>query len=238
MKSTAIKNITSTWKDILHTIFPNICLACQKLPKARDAQFCVECLHQMPYTDHFFIPVNEVMIHLKGRAKIHHGAALLRFREGGIVQQMLHQLKYRHKREVGEVLGDIAGNRFLESSLFILPDVIIPVPIHAKKKLVRRYNQCTVFGEALGKVIGVRCDETILVKHTQTASQTGKSRSERIQNVANSFSINKSQEISGRHILLVDDVVTTGATLEACCMILENHKPKSISILTMAAAES
>lgn len=222
----------------MHTIFPNICLACQKLPKAKGAHFCVECLHQMPYTDHFYIPVNDVVLHLKGRVKIHHGASLLRFREGSIVQQMLHQLKYRQKREVGEVLGEIAGRKLLESSLFTVPDLIVPVPIHQKKKLLRGYNQCKVFGDAVGSVIGVACDENILIKTTETPSQTGKSRTERIENVAQTFQINKPADITGRHILLVDDVVTTGATLEACCLLLSKHKPKSISVLTMAAADS
>jgi ComF family protein len=223
-------------RDMLHTLFPDLCLACRKLPKTRDAAFCVECLHAMPYSDHFLIKENDVTKHFKGRIDIRHGAALLRFAEGGIVQNMLHSLKYKKRKEVGEILGEIAGTKWAQSSLFTVPDVIIPVPVHPKKQRIRGYNQSTVFGYAVGKAINVRLRDDILIKTKESMSQTGKSRTERVENVREVFNLVKPDDIKNRHVLMVDDVVTTGATLEACCLLLRQNGAGDISILAIAAA--
>jgi len=223
--------------DLLHVMFPDLCLACRKLPKTRDASFCVDCLHIMPYTDHFFIKENDVTKHFRGRVTLLHGGALLRFREGGIVQNMLHQLKYKKRREIGEVLGEIAGRKFLDSPLFMVPDIIIPVPVHPEKVRRRGYNQSSVFGMAVGQVIGVPLSDHVLIKDKETTSQTGKSRTDRVVNVEEVFVLKRPDEINGRNVLLVDDVVTTGATLEACCLKLKESGAKSLSILTIAAAD-
>lgn len=222
--------------DMIHVLFPDICLACSKLPKTRDAAFCVECLHAMPYTDHFLLEENDVTKHFLGRVRILHGAALLRFREGSIVQLMLHNLKYKKRREIGEVLGEIAGKKLLDSAIFSLPDIVIPVPIHPKKMQRRGYNQSAIFGKAVGTAINVSFAEDVLIKDTETTSQTGKSRTERVVNVDEVFVLKRQDRISGRHVLIVDDVVTTGATLEACCLKLQEGGAKNISILSIAVA--
>lgn len=222
--------------DLIHVLFPDLCLACSSLPKTRDASFCVDCLHAMPYTDHFLLKENDVTKHFRGRVSILHGAALLRFREGGIVQEMLHHLKYKKRKEIGEVLGEIAGKKLLDSTIFSLPDIIIPVPVHPKKVRRRGYNQSTIFGKAVGAVIKVALADDILIKDTETTSQTGKSRTERVVNVSEVFVLKKPEEISGRHVLIVDDVITTGATLEACCLKLKEGGAKSISVLSIAVA--
>ena len=133
--------------DLIHVLFPDLCLACSSLPKTRDASFCVDCLHAMPYTDHFLLKENDVTKHFRGRVNILHGAALLRFREGGTVQEMLHHLKYKKRKEIGEVLGEIAGKKLLDSTIFSVPDIIIPVPVHPNQVRRRGYNQSTIFGK-------------------------------------------------------------------------------------------
>lgn len=228
--------IKTLGRDLIHVLFPDLCLACNKLPKTRDAAFCVECLHVMPYTDHFILKENEVTKHFRGRVNILHGAALLRFREGSIVQVMLHNLKYKKRKEIGEVLGEIAGKKLLDSPIFSVPDIIIPVPVHPKKVRRRGYNQSTIFGKAVSAAIHVALADDILIKETETTSQTGKSRTERVENVSEVFVLRKPEEISGRNVLVVDDVVTTGATLEACCLKLKDGGAKSISILSIAVA--
>ncbi len=222
--------------DLIHVLFPDLCLACSKSPKTRDAAFCVECLHAMPYTDHFLLKENDVTKHFRGRINIQHGAALLRFREGSMVQIMLHNLKYKKRKEIGEVLGEIAGKKLLDSPIFSLPDLIIPVPVHPKKVRRRGYNQSTIFGKAVSAAIHVSIAEDVLIKETETTSQTGKSRTERVENVSEVFVLNKPEAITGRNVLIVDDVVTTGATLEACCLKLKEGGAKSISILSIAVA--
>jgi ComF family protein len=223
--------------DLFHTLFPDLCLACNKLPKSKGASFCVECIHSMPYTDHFFIKENTVTNHFKGRVKLYHGAAILQFREGSIVQNMLHQLKYKGRREIGEVMGKIAGEKMLNSPLYIRPDIIIPVPVHIKKVKKRGYNQSTIFGLALAECLGLSFRDDILVKSVETASQTGKSRTERVNNVSDVFEIKDNTAFTAKHVLIVDDVITTGATLEACCMSAISGGARQISILCIAAVE-
>ena len=179
---------------------------------------------------------NEVNNHFRVRVNILYGAELLRFKEGSIVQVMLHNLKYKKRKEIGEVLGEIAGKKLLDSPIFSVPDIIIPVPVHPKKVRRRGYNQSTIFGKAVSAAIHVALADDILIKETETTSQTGKSRTERVENVSEVFVLRKPEEISGRNVLVVDDVVTTGATLEACCLKLKDGGAKSISILSIAVA--
>lgn len=233
---TGLSYLKSLAGDLFHVLFPDLCLCCQRMPKAKQASFCVACLHGMPYTDHFIIRDNEVTNLFRGRIGILFGAALLRFREGNMVQQMLHQLKYKKQREIAEVFGTIAGQKMIDSSLFIRPDLIIPVPIHPEKEKRRGYNQSVIFGNAISRVIDVPCNDKILIKSKKTESQTGKTRAERILNVSDVFVLNHPDQIMGKHILMVDDVVTTGATLEACCIQLKTNGAKAVSILTLSAA--
>lgn len=208
------------------------------MPKAKSASFCAECLHNMPYTDHFMIKDNVVTNHFKGRIALEHGAAILKFREGSIVQNMLHQLKYKGRREVGEVMGKIGGDKLLDSPLFVTPDVIIPVPIHPRKVIKRGYNQSSIFGQSIGQALKVNFRDDIIIKTKESDSQTGKSRTDRVANVADVFEVKDQKMLAGKHVLIVDDVVTTGATLEACCMMAKDAGAARISILCIAAAES
>jgi ComF family protein len=224
-------------QDLFHTMFPDLCLACDRLPKAKTASFCVECLQKMPYTDHFKIGENQVTKHFKGRIKLHHGAAILRFREGNIVQKMLHKLKYKGRREIGEVLGQIGAERLLNSSYFDKPDIIIPVPVHIKKVKRRGYNQSTIFGKSISLALDIPFSDDIIIKSLESESQTGKSRTDRIANVSEVFSLRYSHALQGMHVLIVDDVVTTGATLEACCLKAIEAGATTISILCIAATE-
>lgn len=223
--------------DLFHTLFPDLCLACDRLPKVKSASFCVECLHRMPYTDHFKIKENRVTQHFKGRFVLHHGAAILRFSEGGMVQNMLHKLKYKGRVEIGEIMGKIGAERLLHSNLFSKPDIIIPVPIHAKKLKKRGYNQSTIFGKGLGFSLDIPISEDSVIKALETESQTGKSRSERVNNVSDIFVIKDPSVVKDKHVLVVDDVVTTGATLEACCIKVMEAGAATISILCIAATE-
>lgn len=232
-----LSNTNLLLKDLFYTLFPDLCLACNKEPKSSKASFCIECMLEMPYTDHFFQKDNDATKHFKGRINVHHAAALLIFREGSIVQNMLHNLKYKGRKEIGEILGEIAGKKYLESVFFEIPDLIIPVPVHPKKILRRGYNQSSVFGKAVATAIGVEMRTDILVKQIWSESQTGKSRTERVANVDEVFILNIKEEISGRHVLLVDDVITTGATIESCCLKLKEGNIRKISILSIAAAK-
>jgi ComF family protein len=234
---TSCEYLSGLWSDLMHVLFPDLCISCETRPKSKPSAFCITCLHEMPYTDHFDIPVNKISQLFQGRCDVRNGAALLRFREGSHVQSMLHRLKYEGQREIAEVFGALAGEKIWNSGIFTRPDIIIPVPLHTSRLRRRGYNQSAVFGSALGAATNTELSDSILLKIRQNASQTGKSRQERSDNVANAYVLASTSSITGKHILLVDDVVTTGATLEACCNTLEMGQPASISIICLALAE-
>lgn len=229
----------SQWrKDLVNVLFPDICLACNRVPKTADSYFCTNCLTIMPYTDHFELKDNQVTRHFLGRITIKHGAALLYFHKNGLTQHILHQLKYKGKKDVGVVMGELAADKMKSSVLIGDLDIIIPVPIHPKKERIRGYNQSTVFGKSLANGLNLNFRDDVLIKVKNNPSQTGMSRTERIENVTGGFKVNLSEYVSGKKVLLVDDVITTGATLEACCSELLKAGAKEISIVCIAAANS
>ncbi len=233
-----LRKIGNVFELMFKVLFPDLCLACSMRPKSKTTIFCSHCLTSLPLTDHFEVKMNTVKMHLAGRVPLHHGAALLTFRKEGIVQHILHQLKYKNRPVIGKVMGKMAASKLEQSVLFEKPDIVIPVPIHPNKIKKRGYNQSTVFGHSLGKAIHVPCDDTILIKIIENPSQTGKSRTERVDNVAGGFKVVRTSAILNKHILVVDDVITTGATIEACCNILLDAGAGKISVLCIAAAES
>jgi ComF family protein len=232
------KKLFQLWyRDLTHVLFPDLCLSCNKEPKTSKSWFCVSCLHQMPYSDHFEIANNEVVKHFKGRVKLRHGAAILRFKEGSIVQNMLHQFKYRGRKEIGEVFGKIAADKLTNSTLFVSPDVIIPVPIHKNKIKKRGYNQSSIFGKSLAENCSATFREDVIIKTKENESQTGTSRTERVSNVKDGFVIINPESLKLKNVLIVDDVITTGATLEAVIQLVWHCHPASVSVLSIAAAE-
>lgn len=221
--------------DVRAVLFPEPCLGCEAEIRMPDAPFCISCTHDMPLTDHFMHHQNVVFDRLSGRVAIDRGASVLFFTQGGIVQEMLHRLKYQGQREVGQVVGKMAASLWQQQN-WPLPDIAIPVPLHKKKIAKRGYNQSAVFLHALCEELGVRCCEDMLEKDRETASQTGKNREQRAENVRNVFRVTDGDSIRGKHILLADDVITTGATLEACILALQQHAPAAIYVLVMAVA--
>lgn len=223
--------------DLWYSLYPSLCIACFKEPKIRNGHFCTDCLLHMPYTDHFIIKENQVMQKFYGRVDIEFAAAVLYFTSSGPVRNMLHQLKYNRERAVGIIMGNIAGEHCLKSPFFSKPDFMVPIPLHPSKEYKRGYNQSYIFGEGIRQVVDIPLSKTILIKTTKTDSQTGKSRSERILNVRSGFHVAGNDDVRGKHILILDDVVTTGATVEAASMVLKEAGAKKISLLSIAVAQ-
>ena len=224
-------------KNFKNLIFPSFCLACREEEIEENRFFCVRCLLDFPYTDHLENPNNKVVEAFYGRIPITFGGALLYFGKGGIVQEMMHRLKYEQTPEIGTRLGEIAGEKLRSLVPIHHFEVVVPVPIHRKRLHTRGYNQSAVFGRALADASGIPFDEHSFIKHEHTESQTKKTRAERIKNVENSFSVIHPERVKGRHILLVDDVITSGATLEACGKILLAHGAAKISVFSIAVGK-
>jgi ComF family protein len=229
--------VQGIWNDVLHTIFPDLCMACDKLPKIPGAYFCLSCLHELPYTDHFKIKNNSVKNRFAGRIRLQHAGALFIFREKGPIQHMLHKLKYRHKMELGVIMGEMLAKEIMLSPYIKKVDVIIPVPIHNQRKKERGYNQCEIIAQSLSQHSGIPVISDALIKHLHNESQTGKNRGERMENVHQAYQLNQHRNIAGLSILVVDDVVTTGATVESCCLELLRGQPSCIYVAALAAEE-
>lgn len=223
-------------KAVLHLIFPRLCIMCNHDSPIGDQQFCVDCLLNMPYTNHFKRKENHATRKFWGRFDIEHAASLINFYSYSDVRWMIHRLKYEGRKDIAITLGQMTGKRILKSPLYNDIDVIIPIPLHKDKLRKRGFNQAAYFGKAIGEIIKVPVRENVIIKHLYTKSQTKMSRIERIQNVMNSFTLLDKNGIRGRHILIVDDVLTTGATIEACARKLMESDGIKISIATACLA--
>jgi ComF family protein len=171
-----------------------------------------------------------------GRTSIKYTLAFLKFTKEGKVQRILHQLKYKGQREIGEMLGNWYGAELTESGFSRHWDLILPVPLHESKLRKRGYNQSDGFAKGLSESMEVAWSDKVLQRKTATKTQTKKGRWERWQNVEEIFVITEEEMIQKKNILLVDDIITTGATLEACAIELYNKGCKSVSVATIAVA--
>ncbi len=224
--------------NIRELFFPQLCIACRSSPRLKEEPFCLTCQFELPLTDNFFNDKNAFVKHFWGRVPIKSGAALFEFRKDSIVQSLVHDLKYRRKRDVGVLLGSYAARQLLESTLFHVPDLIIPVPISSLRRKKRGYNQSLIFADGIAKTIDAPLHDKILLKIQDTGTQTARSRQERMDKVAGSFKVRKKDLIKGKHILIADDVITTGATLESCASLLLSEGAGEISCLTIAIAKN
>lgn len=224
------------FKSIVNLLFPKVCYACLNLLHDNEDTICVSCRHDLPVTNFHFDADEAIKKVLYGRAKIKQGTALFRFEKKGLVQQLIHGLKYRGYENIGFLLGNWLGSELKTLETYQNIDMVIPVPLHKKKLRKRGYNQVTKFGQQLAKALNADYVDTVLVKVTNTSSQTTKQRFTRWINNDELFAIINTDAIENKHILLVDDLITTGATLEACITVLNKAKNIKISIATMAIA--
>jgi ComF family protein len=200
--------------DFISLFFPRCCLACSGMLVKGEDILCTGCIRDLPKQGNgtFQSMMKE---RLAGRLEICYALAFLKFRKVGIVQHLLHQLKYNNHPEIGVVLGKIFGYELDRIGLSTAFDLILPVPLHPARERQRGYNQSAKFAQGISFSLKVPFDDTILFRVAKTRTQTRKSRLERWENVKGVFALSRS-ELQGKRILLVDDIMTTGATLEAC----------------------
>jgi ComF family protein len=196
----------------------------------------MDCRHDLPITNFHFDNNDSVAKVLYGRAKIENGTALFRFEKKGNVQRLIHNLKYKDHEHIGFVLGNWLGGELKTLESYKNIDVVIPVPLHKNKLKKRGYNQVALFGQQVAEALNADYLDDVLVKVTNTKSQVNKKRLARWTNSDELFTLKNIEAIDNKHILVVDDIITTGATLEACISVLNQAKNIKISIATMAIA--
>ncbi|GAA4067144.1 ComF family protein [Flavobacterium cheonanense] len=198
---------------------------------------CTSCRHDIPLTNHHLSKNNDVYSKFYGRIPIEFASSLMYFHKKGIVQEMIHKLKYKGHQEIGEAIGYWYAEELKDVEELNDVDFIIPIPLHKKRFKERGYNQVTTFGEALSKSWIKSYDETILVRNVYSKTQTTKSILGRAEVVENIFGINYNESHHNKHFLLIDDVITTGSTLEACGRELLKIPGSKISIVCMAMTQ-
>ena len=219
--------------DFINLLYPRICHICEAELLKNEELLCTSCLHDLPITSYHLDNENPVKKVFYGRVKINKATALLHFRKKAGVQHLIHDLKYRGHREIGTYLGKWLGTE-LENTDWSNIEIIIPVPLHKSRLRQRGYNQVEDFGREIAKFLNAEYMDDVLLKISTTQTQTLKNRLSRWGKIEETLQIKNSEKIKGKHILLVDDLVTTGATLEACAHKLLETPDIKISIATMA----
>ncbi|GAA4058019.1 ComF family protein [Flavobacterium chungnamense] len=198
---------------------------------------CTSCRHDIPLTNHHLSKNNDVFSKFYGRIPIEFASSLMYFHKKGIVQEMIHKLKYKGHQEIGEAIGYWYAEELKDVEELNDVDFIIPIPLHKKRFKERGYNQVTSFGEALSKSWKKSYNESILVRNVYSKTQTSKSILGRAEVVENIFGVNYNESHHNKHFLLIDDVITTGSTLEACGRELLKIPGSKISIVCMAMTQ-
>jgi ComF family protein len=221
-------------KTLLHLFFPYSCCGCGTDLLAENILFCIYCQASMPLTRFEFFPSNPIEKIFWGRTDIHAAAAHLYFTTGSAVQHSLHLLKYKSKKEIGIYFGQRMGITLVHSCRFSECEIIIPLPLFSAKEKKRGYNQVTMIAIGLSQQLKIPVVQDAIIRMKKTETQTHKSRIQRWKNMESTFEIRDPQKIYGKHILLIDDVITTGASLEACAQVLQGIPGVRISIACLA----
>lgn len=224
-------------EDFISLFYPRYCRGCyNSLVKGEDL-ICTECLLEMPKSYYHLHHDNPFYQKFRGRLPVKHVMTLFKFVKESRVQHVLHALKYKQQPEIGEMLGRIYGKDLLEADYSERFDLIVPVPLHTSRRKLRGYNQSEEFGKGLSQILEVPCDDTYMVRAAKTETQTHKSKLSRWENVNRIFEVINAASIAEKRVLLVDDVVTTGATLEACGDALLRAGCRELSIACIAATQ-
>lgn len=224
-------------EDFISLFYPRYCRGCFNSLVKGEELICTRCMLEMPKSYYHLQRQNPFYQKFRGRLPVNRVMTLYKFAKGGRVQQLLHALKYRQQPEIGEMLGRVYGQDLIEADYRKTFDLIVPVPLHFARKKLRGYNQSEEFGKGLSRMLEVPCDDTFMKREAMTETQTHKSRLSRWENVSRVFKVTDVNAIAEKRVLLVDDVVTTGATLEACGQALLHAGCRELSIACIAATQ-
>lgn len=225
------------FEDIINIIFPKVCCGCNNSLAKNEELICFECRSKIPKTKFETNDKNELVSRFYGKLEIEHGSSFLYFHKSGLTQKVLHTIKYESMPELGELFGRWYGHELLKHNIEEKVDFIIPVPLHPRKEKIRGYNQSYFIAKGISEVTKIPINNELLVRIHYLSSQTQQTKEQRWKSVSEAFNLVDRSKVVGKHVLLVDDVITTGATLEACGRQLLNNGAAGISIATLAIAK-
>jgi len=221
--------------DFLQFFFPDLCVSCGQILNRQEKVLCTHCLFHIPRTEFHNDIENPVSQLFWGRVKIEYAGSYFYFNKGSSYQSLIHRLKYKGRSDIGIEMGKAYGAE-LRKSVFARADVIVPVPLHPKKIKIRGYNQSEMIAKGLALSLNLPVNTSALIRSESTETQTRKSRFDRFRNMEGKFMVFDISQLEGKHIILADDVVTTGSTLEACATVILEIQGTKVSILTLAVA--
>lgn len=227
----------SLWNDFLSLIYPRSCVSCSKLLLKSEAFICNYCYISLPKSNFHNEASCELDKVFYGRIPLQKAGSYLLFEKSGMVQKILHSIKYQKNEQLAILLGQWYGEALIAHEIFAKSDVIIPVPLHKKKLKERGFNQSEAFAKGLSLSLKIPVNSRNLIRVEYTETQTNKSKIERWENVKDKFELLNADELNNKAILLVDDVITTGATIDACYQALQKANLLQINVVSLAYAK-
>jgi len=234
VKDLTPKRLAKIINEINNILLPRVCFGCNTQLFREEHILCAVCRHDVPLTDHNYLEENEVGRIFYGRIPIKKAASFVFFSKNGLVKNLLHWLKYKNQEQIGSFFGDWCGALLKEDEHLKNIDVVVPVPLHPKKQKKRGYNQVAQFAHKIAENIGAEYCDDWLIKVKNIKTQTKKGRQWRWESSKDAFKLNTSNGRTFKHVLLVDDVITTGATIESCPQTLLQQKEVEVSVLSTA----
>jgi len=226
------------FQTLINLFFPPVCAGCHSFLLSNENVICTVCRHHIPLTNHHLNPENEAFKKFYGRIPVEHTSTLLYFHKKGIVQELIHNLKYKGQEEIGTVLGEWYAEDLQNLEIIQSVNEIIPVPLHRRKLKERGYNQVTNFGKTLSACLNISYNPNLLVRNIYSKTQSKKNLLNRSEGIDSVFDVTFTEKDHNKHFLLIDDVITTGSTLDACSHALLKIPGARISIVCMAMAHS
>jgi ComF family protein len=233
-----LPSLTELKYSITHLFYPRLCEGCAKPLLQSEQLLCISCGLAIPETGYHHLPGNETAMRFAGRIPFINATSYAYFTTDGLLQHLVHGLKYKNKKAIGLYLGRRLGEALATSGWATGIDVIVPVPLHKAKEASRGYNQSLLIAEGIAGALHIPVSSNMLLRIRDTESQTKKTRAERVSNMEDAFIINKKINLRTKHILICDDVLTTGATMEACALALLEATDIQISIASIGIAVS
>jgi len=228
-----MKNI---FHNFLNLFFPDLCVVCKERLSEGEQHICTDCLLLLPKTNFHLQPDNRLEQFFAGRIPFEHIAAFAYFVKGGSIQHIIHELKYNRNPHIGSFIGELCGENLKDSQFITNIDLLVPVPLHPKRQKERGYNQSLEICKGISAVTGIHVDDKVLIRTINNPSQTKNARFDRWKNVENIFSLTDETMFENKHILLVDDVITTGSTLESCAKEILQSSGSKVSIYAVGTA--
>lgn len=227
----------SLWQDFISLIYPRSCICCDNLLLKSEEFICNQCFINLPQSKFEAENESELDKLFYGRVPVQKVGAFLIFEKSGKVQKILHSIKYNGNKRLAFRVGQWYGEKLKEYNVFVMADCIVPVPLHPKKQKQRGFNQSEEFAKGLSDSLHIPVVNDNLIRAEFTSTQTKKSKAERWENVKDKFELMYPERLESKTILLVDDVITTGATLDACYQALNSAKEIKLSVISLAYAK-